>query len=145
MAAAPRLTLLGERLAVCRLPPSTPWPALPPSGFVSVTRTADELSVVCAEGWPIAGAVCAEGWRCLKLEGPFELTASGILAPLARALAAAGVSVLPIATYDTDYLLVREAQLAAALDAVRAAGWQVAAAGSVKGADRPEPGGSSPG
>ena len=113
---------------MCRLPAGAPWPALPPSRFVSVTRGGDELSVVCAEGWPIAGAVRAEGWRCLKLEGPFELTASGILAPLAQALAAAGVSVLPIATYDTDYLLVREAQLAAALDAVRAAGWRVAAA-----------------
>lgn len=139
------LRLLPDRLAVCRLPPTAPWPALPPSGFVSATRTTAELSVVCAEGWPIEGAVRGEGWRCLRLEGPFELTASGILAPLAQALAAAGVSVLPIATYDTDYLLVREAQLAAALEAARTAGWQVAAASWVRAAGRPEPAESSPG
>jgi hypothetical protein len=128
------LRLLPDRLAVCRLLPTAPWPALPPSGFVSATRTTAELSVVCGEGW-----------RCLRLEGPFELTASGILAPLAQALAAAGVSVLPIATYDTDYLLVREAQLAAALEAARIAGWQVAAAPCVRAAGLPEPEGSSPG
>lgn len=75
-----RLSLLSERLAIHRLPPS---------GFVSVTRTAGELSVVCAEGWPVASATNSTGWRCLKLEGPFALTQSGVLAPLAQALVAA--------------------------------------------------------
>lgn len=143
---AQRLSLLPDRLIVCRLPPTAAWPALPSTGFVSVTRTMDELSIVCPEGWPIEGAARAEGWRCLKLEGPFALTTSGILAPVAQALAAAGVSVLPIATYDTDYLLVRDTQLTAALGAARSVGWETGAAeASVTAAGRPEPEGSSPG
>lgn len=120
-----RLTLDPGLLSVCRLPNDAAWPLLPAGGFVSVTRTADELSVICAEDWPIAGAQRSNGWRCLTLQGPFDLAASGVLAPLAGALAQAGVSLLPVATFDTDHLLVRQAQLDIAVAALEAAGCNV--------------------
>lgn len=119
------LTLLPDPMSVCQLPPDAPWPELPVEGFVSVTRTADELSVVCPESWPINGARRTDGWRCLKLEGPFELSESGVLAPLITALGNAGISVLPVATYDTDYLLVRETQRTGAIKALERAGCTV--------------------
>ena len=125
-----RLSLGPERLSVCRLPRRPRHgPALPAAGFLSVTRSADEISVICDEGWPVAGARRSDGWRCLKLEGPFDLALTGVLAPLAAALADAGVSLLPVGTFDTDHLLVREVDLAAAVAALEAAGCTVRAAG----------------
>ncbi|MFO1070406.1 MAG: ACT domain-containing protein [Geminicoccaceae bacterium] len=118
------VALLPGRYAICRLPPDAPAPALT-GDFVSITRTAAELSVIAPEDRSPEGAVRSGGWRLLRLEGPFDLSLTGILAPLATALAAAGVSLLPVGTYDTDYLLVRETQLDAALAALAGAGCTV--------------------
>jgi hypothetical protein len=120
------LTLLPEPLAICRLAPDAPIPAwVVPRAFFSVTRTGDELSVVCASDDVPSDAVAERGWRALKLIGPFDLKLVGILVGVAAPLAAAGVSVFPIATYDTDYLLVQQDRLATALDALLAAGHTV--------------------
>ncbi len=99
----------------------------PGGRFVSVTATADELSLVLPEEDAPPQARRAEGWCCLKLEGPFDLTETGVLAPLATALAAHGVSLLPVGTFDTDYLLVREDSLEAAVAALEQAGCVVTA------------------
>jgi hypothetical protein len=113
------LSILDERLAVCRLEPAEPIPGWATrSAFFSVTRTAEELSVVCAEVDVPAGVRCERGWRALKLEGPFAFEELGVLAAVAVPLAEAGVSILAIATYDTDYVLVRETQLEPALMAL---------------------------
>ena len=117
-------------LAVCRLAPDAPVPAWAVGGpFSSVTRTADELSVVCA-----AAAVPAElpaparasrDWRALRVDGPLDLALVGVLAALAVPLADAGVSIFPIATHDTDWILVPGAQLERACDALARAGHEV--------------------
>ncbi len=101
------LTILPERLAVCRLSPEAPIPDWAMRGpFYSVTRTKDELSIVCDEK-NVPGdvrSVCC--LRALKLEGPLDLSMIGILASLAVPLARADISIFSISTYDTDYLLV---------------------------------------
>jgi hypothetical protein len=61
----------------------------------------------------------------LKVHGPFELSEVGVLASLAAPLAAGGVSVFTISTFDTDYLLVRSGQWPAARAALRGAGHTV--------------------
>ena len=115
------LTLLPDRLAVCRLAPDA---ALPPwlawdGGLISLTRTADELSIVCAEE-RVPGDVQAErGWRAFKVLGPLDFALTGILAGLAAPLAEAGISLFALSTYDTDYILVRAADLERALAALR--------------------------
>lgn len=115
-----------EPLSICRLAADAPIPAWATQrAFFSVTRTADELSVVCASLQVPAGVTAHDGWRALKLAGPFELLLVGILLGVAAPLAAAGVTVFPIATHDTDYLLVRHDQLGAAIGALRAAGHEV--------------------
>jgi uncharacterized protein len=114
--------------AVARLDPAGPLPAglFDAPGLVSVTRTADELSVVCpADRAPEVGRV-QPGWRLLTVRGPFEFTLTGIMAALAGALAAAGVPLFALSTYDTDHLLVREEDLARAVTALREAGHDVA-------------------
>lgn len=119
-----------EPLSICRLPGDAPIPAWATQhAFFSVTRTSDELSVVCASIQVPTGVRAHDGWRALKLVGPFDLLLVGILFGVAAPLAAAGATVFPIATYDTDYLLVRQDQLASAIAALRGAGHQVAGEG----------------
>jgi uncharacterized protein len=106
------LSVLEERFAVCRLDRGAEiptWAATSP--FYSVTRTPEELSIVCPERHVPSETKCERGWRALKLEGPFDLALTGILVSVAEPLAEAGVGVFAIATYDTDYVLVRESQL----------------------------------
>ena len=70
-------------------------------GFTSVTRTIDELSVVCAENAIPQGTKCGQGWRIFKIEGPLDFTLTGILVSVAKPLADAGVSTFAVSTYDT--------------------------------------------
>jgi hypothetical protein len=102
-----RFRALPGRYAVCRLRPDAAVPAWASGSFVNITLTDDELAIICpAEQVPLD--VRAErDWRVLKLVGPFPFTAVGVLASLATPLARAGISLLSIATYDTDYFLVK--------------------------------------
>ena len=121
-----RLFLLSERLAIARLAHDAPRPAEPPLGrFSSVTRTADELSVVASEEFLPRADRLERGWRCFMAEGPFEFSAVGILSSLAGPLAAAKISVFAISTYDTDYILVKEYDLPSAIAALEKAGHTV--------------------
>ena len=105
-------TILPETYAVCRLEPAAGVPAWAGSGrFTSVTRSAEELSIICPETAVPAQTLHAPGWRCLKLEGPFDFDVTGLVASFSTALARAGISVVVVCTYDTDYLLVRQADL----------------------------------
>ena len=121
------LVVLPGSYAVCRLSPGERMPDTALHGdFVSVTRTLDEVSVVCLEGQaPEEGAMVEAGWRCLKVEGPLDFALTGVLAALAAALAEAGVSIFAVSTYNTDYLLVKAAALERAVAALAAAGQRV--------------------
>jgi hypothetical protein len=124
------LEILPYRLAVCRLAHDVPPPDWAQSSrFSSVTRTGDELSIVCEES-TVPDSVRAErGWRSLKVQGPLDFSLTGILASIAAPLAEAGISVFAVATFDTDYVLVRDSSLAAAVSALRGAGHQIAVGG----------------
>jgi len=123
------LSILPDLFAVCRLPAAAPLPSWTAAGpFVSITRTRDESSVVCLQSAIPAGVEAEAAWRCLKVEGPFPLEGTvGVLAALTAPLADAGISVLAIGTYDTDYLLLKDASLARAADVLTQAGQQVRA------------------
>ena len=123
-----RLTALEEPLAVCRLGPEAevpPWVGSAAGGISSVTRTAEELSIVCPARVVPRGVLCERGWRALKMEGPFDLSLVGILASVVAPLAGAGVNVFVTATYDTDYVLVKEENLKLAVAALRERGHEV--------------------
>jgi hypothetical protein len=109
--------------AVCRLGPDEAIPSwLPSCEFWSITRTDEELSVVAPEG-AVPGTWQAErGWRCLKVQGPLDFGLTGILSSLSVPLAAAGISVFVLSTYDTDYLFVHAADLEKAANALAAGG-----------------------
>lgn len=102
------LSLLPERLAVCRLGPNEAIPQwVFSTSFWSVTRTDEELSLILPEELVPSSWKAEKGWRCLKVLGPLDFSITGIIASLSTLLAEAGVSILAISTYDTDYLLVR--------------------------------------
>src|SRR4051794_36689059 len=97
-----RLTLLAVpgRFAVCRLPAEAAFPAWATGPFVALTRTAEELSVVCAEEAVPTGVRAEAGWRCLRVAGTQPFTAVGVLASLTGPLAAARVSLFAVSTFD---------------------------------------------
>lgn len=122
---APRaLALLPERFAVCRFAPDDPLPAwVFHAGATtwSLTRTPRELSLVCPEDdLPPSVERAERGWRAFEVEGPVPFDETGVLAGLAAPLAAGGIPVFAISTYDTDLLLVRERDLERAVETLAA-------------------------
>ena len=117
------VSVLKDRLTVCRLERDTEVPDWAvKGGLSSITRTPDELSIVCLEQNVPESLQCERGWRALKLRGPFEFSTVGVLVSVAEPLAEAGVSIFTISTYDTDYILVKEEQLDNAATALQKAG-----------------------
>jgi len=106
------LTILPQIFSICHLDKDALIPdwALT-SSFFSITRNDEEFSVVCPQDQVPEGIRRDAGWRCLQVEGPLDLSATGVLASLANPLAQEGISVFAVSTYDTDYLLVKEGNL----------------------------------
>jgi hypothetical protein len=122
------LSVLPQRLAVCRLDPDETIPDwLAECDFWSVTRTDEEMSVVLPEKRVPATWQAARGWRCLKVHGPLDFSMTGVLSSLASPLAEAKISIFAISTYDSDYVLVRDEDLDRARDVLSACGHAFAA------------------
>jgi hypothetical protein len=110
-------------LSVCRLDPDSPWPPPPADSPVySVTRTPDELSVVCCVGDEPDGSRVESGWRALRVVGPLAFDLVGIVASVTVPLAEADVGVFVISTYDTDLVLVKRSDIDLAVRTLDAAG-----------------------
>jgi hypothetical protein len=120
------LAVLPDTLAICRLAPAAPIPAWVRGDFVSITRTRDELAIVCAQTCAPDGIPCERDWRALRVVGQLEFALTGILASLAAPLADAGISIFAVSTFDTDYVLVKARDLAKAADALQKAGHTIA-------------------
>ena len=120
-----QLTLLPDTFAICRLDADAAIPAWANGRFFSITRTAEELSIVCLQSAVPDGIRCDREWQCFKLAGPIHFTTVGVLASLVQPLAEAGISVFAISTFDTDYLLVKAADLQRAVDALGQKGHSV--------------------
>ena len=82
-----------------------------PGRLVSVTRTATELSIVAPSAVVPATVPAERDFRVIEVVGPVPFSVVGLMAAITRPLAEAGVSVFTLATYDTDYVLVREPSL----------------------------------
>ncbi|NCC26355.1 MAG: ACT domain-containing protein [Deltaproteobacteria bacterium] len=119
--------VLPGRYTVCRLGEGERPDMAPADGqaFVSVSWGSGETSVICPEGMVPDGSLVEEGWRCLMVEGPLSFNMVGVLRNLSQALAGAGISLLAQSTFDTDYILVREADLDSSVEALVNAGFDV--------------------
>jgi hypothetical protein len=118
------LTLLPDRYAVVRLPAGASIPHWATMGmFSSITRTSDELSIICAEDGVPADVRAERGFRCLKVEGPLPFDLVGLAAKITSPLADAQISLMFVSTFDTDYVLVKDEKIAAAIKGLRGAGF----------------------
>ena len=123
------LELLPDTFALCRLPPAAAIPAWAsaPGSFLTISRTPDELSITVVQSAAPSTARCERDYRAVRVRGTLSPDLVGILVSIAEPLARAGLGILAISTYDTDYVFVRARDLAAALQALREAGHQVRA------------------
>jgi len=119
------LHLLPGKYAVCKLPKERAVPELKKGPLLSMTWTEDELSIICLEEAIPEGARAYKGYRCLKLHGPFPAESVGILSSVLRPLAEVGVFIMALSTFDTDYVLVPEMHLPAAINALAGAGMSI--------------------
>jgi uncharacterized protein len=118
-----RLRLLEGAFAILQLPPEAPVPDWAAgAAFISVTRTSDELSIVCLQERVPAEISSGTSWRCIRVSGRLDLSLVGVLASLADPLAAAGIPLFAISTFDTDHMFVVASDLPRALEAWQQAG-----------------------
>jgi hypothetical protein len=118
-----RLFTVDGMFAVCKMPADAPIPHWATDGkLVSITRTADELSIVCRQDHVPDDIHYERDWRCLRIAGAMPFTVVGVLASLAAPLASAGIGIFAISTFDTDYLLTKAADFERAISALRKSG-----------------------
>ena len=125
-----RFSLIPGSWAILKLPADAPVPewAMTSRDFFAVTRTREELSLIC----PAAGVPSVHDngirWSLIKVEGPFSFAEIGVLASFGTPLANAGISIIAVSTHDTDYVLVRAPDEAAARQTLVLAGHTFVAA-----------------
>ena len=117
--------------AIVRLGADAPIPDWATKGdFTSITRTPDELSIVCpADNLP-TDVQTPRHWICFKLNGPFDFSQTGILLSFIEPLSNNGVPIFAISTYDTDYVLVQEEYMGEVPDLLREAGHELISDGA---------------
>ena len=121
-----KFEVLVDTLGVCRLGASESIPQWAYLGeFFSVTKTTEELSIVCPEVVIPEAVICERGWRALKIAGILDFSLVGILSVVATILAKAGISIFAVSTYNTDYILVKATDLEGALQALAQEGHDV--------------------
>jgi hypothetical protein len=112
--------------AILRLAPDAPVPAWATSReFTSITRTVDELSIVCPAGNIPKDVPASPRWMCLKLEGPFLFSQTGILLSFIQPLSGNSVPIFAVSTYDTDYVFIPEEHMGGAVELLRQAGHEL--------------------
>lgn len=115
---------LQQKFTVCKVKPGAVLPLEAPFCFIG--KTDQELSLVCPAGYVPAETIAREeGWRGLRVEGTLDFSLVGVLSDISSRLAAAGISIFAVSTFDTDYILVKEAQFIPALKTLRSAGYQL--------------------
>ena len=112
------LEVLHGTFAVCHLSATDPVPNWATGEFVSITRTSEELSIVCEQEQLPQHVRAERGWRCLRVAGKLDLSMVGVIASLSGTLASAGIGVFVVSTFETDYLLVKEVDLEATVESL---------------------------
>ena len=112
--------------AICKLDPEMESPDWAACGeFYSISRSADELSIICLHEQIPPKVPHDPGWRLLKIAGPFDFDEIGVLASITTPLAAARISLLTVSTYDTDYVLIKDTNYSLALETLESAGHHI--------------------
>jgi uncharacterized protein len=106
------LKLLPDLYGISRLHPSSPIPPWADgAGFMSISRTDEELSIVCHQARIPDSVQSSLDWACFKLLGPFAFDETGIVLRVIEPLSRNGVGVFVVSTYDGDHVLVKNQDL----------------------------------
>jgi len=120
------LSVMDGLFAIAKLAPDAAIPDwATQKTFFSVTRTADELSLVTPQASVPEALDASREWRMFKVHGPFAFNEVGVLASLTTPLARIGIGIFVISTFDTDYLLVQQEEAPAAVEAMEHAGHRI--------------------
>ena len=92
-----------------------------------ISKTQDELSIVCPSSFEIESLDTESDWQALEVVGPLGFSLTGIMANISGVLARAKISIFSISTYDTDYILVKKQTASLALNALKKDGYNVVA------------------
>lgn len=126
MASRLDLRVLEGQYAVCQLEASAPIPTWATGeGFESISRSEEELSIVCHQSRVPPEIKAERDWRLIRLVGPFDFGLIGILASVLNPLAKAQIGIFAVSTYNTDYVLVKAHDLDRAVVALSQAGHAV--------------------
>ena len=119
------IELLPDTFAICRLAYDAAVPDWAQGEFVSITRTRDELSIVCCQGDVPSHVQAERDWCCLRIAGQLDFSLVGVIAQITELLARADISVFVSSTYDTDYFLVRQQDLERTMETLKHAGHSI--------------------
>jgi hypothetical protein len=119
-----KLTLLEGEYNVHRLSPQVPIPDLSQQQFYNIVQTAEELSVVCIDSIRIDADQTEKHWRIIKVAGPLEFNMTGVIFKISKILAEASISIFVISTFDTDYVMVKNEKIKAAMLALEKENYQ---------------------
>ena len=102
------LNLIDGSFSIHRISPNDEIPnQIYQSHFYSITKTGEEISVVCSSSVHFDSERTETGWSCIKVLGPLDFSLTGILADISAVLAKAEISIFAISTFDTDYILIK--------------------------------------
>jgi hypothetical protein len=120
------LSVLEETFSIHRLAPDASIPeTISECDFYSLSKTTEELSLVCPEHLAVKSENSNPDWKCLKVAGPLDFKLTGILAGITNVLAEEKISVFAISSFDTDYILIKKQNLTTSISALEGAGYQV--------------------
>ncbi len=121
-----KLLVHNELVAICQLSPEaslSDWASM--HGFISLTRTKDEVTVVCPQNQMPTETKVEGGWRMIQINEVVDLLSTGVLASIAAPLAKAEIGIYSLSTFNTDYTLVKQETLGRAVEVLTAAGFTV--------------------
>ena len=120
------LKLLKDKYSVCRLDKNNEIPKwIFDEEIFSITKTEDELSIVCLQDKISNDIICEKDWKILKIEGPLDFSLIGILSKISTLMANNKISIFAISTYDTDYILIKEEFIDKAIEILKSNNYNI--------------------
>ena len=117
--------MLFETFTIHKLSPDASIPEeILKSNYYSVSKTENELSLVCSKLIEVQSLQSSKGWKCIKVKGPLDFNLTGILAGISDILTRGNISIFAISTFDTDYILVRSQDLPSARKKLKKGGYK---------------------
>jgi len=118
------LSVLSETFTIHKLSSDVSIPEeILKCNYYSVSKTENEVSLVCSEVIEVQSLQSSKDWKCIKVKGPLDFDLTGILAGISDILAQANISIFAISTFDTDYIFVKKHDLSSATTKLRQTGY----------------------